>query len=248
MLDGFWRLEVTDDRGMAARGTVTLARGVMRGIGELAGLSECHEDSVIGQVDLVLSAADATGAVREERVQLQIQGRVVAGAIAASGADLAEPGRHVALRFEHRSRWAPERAAVLAEAARDDAPGADAARFGAVARIGQAVARAVAASNRPAQAGATRDVDAGDRVPRRRRARLALAIRQEAVREAPRLALAIRQEAVREAPRLAPLNAARHTEAHAGPSAEVPTARSPIKPSTPEAAASEPDQADTKEG
>jgi hypothetical protein len=236
MLDGFWRLEVTDDRGMAARGTVTLARGVMRGIGELAGLSgqvECHEDSVIGQVDLVLSAADATGAVREERVQLQIQGRVVAGAIAASGADLAEPGRHVALRFEHRSRWAPERAAVLAEAARDDAPGADAARFGAVARIGQAVARAVAASNRPAQAGATRDVDAGDRVPRRRRARLALAIRQEAVREAPRLA---------------PLNAARHTEAHAGPSAEVPTARSPIKPSTPEAAASEPDQADTKEG
>jgi hypothetical protein len=185
MLDGFWRLEVADDRGMAARGMVVLRGSAMHGIGDLDSLSgevECHEDSVIGMLDLVLRATDTAGGAREERVRLQIQGRVAAASLAASGADIAEPGRRVTLRFERRSRWVPERAEVLPIAAPDAAPVAapDAARFGAVVRIGQAVAQAVAASNGASEAAAA------ERQPRRRRARLPLAIRENATREAPR--------------------------------------------------------------
>jgi hypothetical protein len=185
MLDGFWLLEIADDRGMAARGIVVLRGSAVHGIGDLASLSgevECHEDSVIGMLDLVLRATDPRGGTREERVRLQIQGRVAAASFAASGADIAEPGRRVSLRFERRSRWVPEQAEARPIAAPDDAPvaGPDAARFGAVARIGQAVAQAVAASNGEGEAGAA------ERQPRRRRARLPLAIRENATLEAPR--------------------------------------------------------------
>jgi hypothetical protein len=183
MLDGLWRIDVVDDCGMSARGAVALRGGVISGIGDIAELSghyDCVGDAVIGMVDLVLRATDAGGAVTEQRVQLHIQGRVGAGIVAASGDDLAEPGRHVALRFEHRSSWAP-RAPVAAIPAQLDVPAAPAAaRFDAVERIGQAAARAAAAPD------TALDTEAAERVRARRKARLSLEIRENTAPHVPR--------------------------------------------------------------
>lgn len=110
MLDGFWSLEVADDRGMEARGAVALRKGRINGIDErtcVSGEYQCQGNLVLGMLDLVLHATDAAGADIAERVQLQIQGSVAAATMAASGTDLAEPGRRFALSLEYRSAWAP---------------------------------------------------------------------------------------------------------------------------------------------
>ncbi len=83
----------------------------MSGMGDLPGMSgqyECEDDVVLGLLDVVLRTADAAGGEAAQRVRLHIQGRAVAETIAASGTDLAEPGRRVTLRFEYCSAWVPE--------------------------------------------------------------------------------------------------------------------------------------------
>jgi hypothetical protein len=175
MLDGRWRLEVADDRGLVLRGEVVLRGGAINGLGDLPGITgqyECEDDLMLGMLDVVLRTADTAGGETTQRFQLHIQGRIADETIAASGTDLAEPGRRVALRFEHRSSWIPERQ----DGARSTVPatGLAATRFHAAGRRGSPIGGAFSA---PRAARFAEDTSAG---PVLARARLPLAIREEA--------------------------------------------------------------------
>lgn len=106
MLDGFWRIDITDSCGMRAGGMVLLRNGTVCGNGEaidIAGAYEEHDNALIATLDVVLRGAAYGSERAAERVRLHVQGYVVGHTISASGVDLFSAGRSADVRLERQS-------------------------------------------------------------------------------------------------------------------------------------------------
>ncbi len=106
MLDGLWTIDITDERGMHARGLVIFRDGAVLADGgtiEIGGSYEEQDDAILANLDVVLRGVDPNGAPAAEYVNLHVQGRVTGHTISASGINLAGDSGCVRLHLEHRS-------------------------------------------------------------------------------------------------------------------------------------------------
>lgn len=106
MLDGFWTIDITDFRGLQARGLALLHDGIVLADGEaldIAGTYEEQGNAILAALDVVLRGRDASNRPVAERVRLHVQGRAMGHVVSASGVDLADAGRRADVRLERRA-------------------------------------------------------------------------------------------------------------------------------------------------
>jgi hypothetical protein len=106
MLNGFWTVEIADERGMRARALVLFRDGAVVGDGnsaEIAGSYEEQDNAILASLDVVLRGTDVNNVPVAERVHLHVQGWAIGYTITACGIDVARDGRRVDIRLEYRS-------------------------------------------------------------------------------------------------------------------------------------------------
>ena len=106
MLNGLWTLEITDSRGLRARGLVLLRNGTVLGNGDaidITGTYEQHESAILTTLHVVLRGSGPGGEPIAERVHLQAQGQAIGDVIAASAIFPEDAGRRADFRLQSRA-------------------------------------------------------------------------------------------------------------------------------------------------
>ena len=106
MLNGFWAIDIADERGARADGLVAFRDGTVLGESstiDIDGSYEAQDDAILAAFDVVLHGRDPSGERMAERVHLHVQGWLIGAAISASGIDLADKTRRVRIYLEQRA-------------------------------------------------------------------------------------------------------------------------------------------------
>ncbi len=126
MLDGLWKIEISDTRGMSAAGLVLFHNGiVLRGDDSIniAGSYEEQGNAILATLEVLLAGPSPGNGRGYERVYLHVQGQLGAHTLSASGVDLSDVWRRADIRLERRALVEPYRADARAPVAETPAVG-----------------------------------------------------------------------------------------------------------------------------
>ena len=115
MLEGFWKIEIHDTRGMSAAGLVLFHNGiVLRGDDSIniAGSYEEQDNAILATLEVLLAGPSPGSGGGYERAYLHLQGQVGAHTISASGVDLSDAWHRADISLKRRVLVAPHRASV----------------------------------------------------------------------------------------------------------------------------------------